>query len=443
MSRIVIIGNGISGITAARNIRKTSEHEITVISAESEHFFSRTALMYIYMGHMKYEHTKPYEDWFWEKNRINLVLDYVNQVDTKNKRLALNSGKSLDYDILIIACGSTFNKFGWPGQDLNGVTGMYSLQDLEKIEKYSADTGHAVIIGGGLIGIELAEMLRSRAIEVTFLIRETHFWDNILPQKEAQMIDRHLQEHHVGLLNETLLKEILADENGRVKAVITDKGQEIPCQLVGLTAGVKPNIEFLKGSGISTDRGVLVNEYFQTNVADVYAIGDCAQFTSPPAGRKPVEQVWYTGRMHGENVAHTICKNPIAYRPGPWFNSAKFMDIEYQVYGEVSNLPKENEEHFYWEHEDGKKSVRLVFNKNNDEIMGFNLMGIRYRHEVCERWIKEKRKIGFVMENLSEANFDPEFFDRYEKTIAETFNKNYPEKAVPIKKKGFFAQFFN
>jgi len=442
MSKIVIIGNGISGITAARNIRKSSEHEITVISAESEHFFSRTALMYIYMGHMKYEHTKPYEDWFWEKNRIDLVLDYVNQVDTTNKRLELKSGKTLAYDILIVACGSTFNKFGWPGQDLKGVSGMYSLQDLEKIEHFSTDTGHAVIIGGGLIGIELAEMLRSRNIEVTFLIRETHFWDNVLPQREAQMIDRHLKEHHVGLFHETQLKEIVGDANGRVRAVLTDKGQEIPCQMVGLTAGVRPNVGFLKDSGIDTDRGVLVNEYFQTNVPDVYAIGDCVQFISPPPGRNLIEQVWYTGRMHGENVAKTICKQPIAYRPGPWFNSAKFMDIEYQIYGEVSNQPKENETHFYWEHGDGKKAIRLVFDKQNDQIIGLNLMGIRYRHEVCERWLKEKRSIDFVMKNLSDANFDPEFFDRHERDITESFNKKYPEKAVPLNKKGLFARIF-
>ena len=86
---IAIIGNGISGITAARFIRKLSDHKITVISAETDHFFSRTALMYIYMGHMRYEDTKPYEDWFWDKNRINLLNAYVEKVDTQNKKLVL------------------------------------------------------------------------------------------------------------------------------------------------------------------------------------------------------------------------------------------------------------------------------------------------------------------------------------------------------------------
>ncbi len=87
--QIVIIGNGISGITCARNVRKQSNDEIIVISSETEHFYSRTALMYIYMGHMKYEHTKPYEDWFWEKNRIKLLKDHVISIDTKSKGLQL------------------------------------------------------------------------------------------------------------------------------------------------------------------------------------------------------------------------------------------------------------------------------------------------------------------------------------------------------------------
>ena len=86
---ILIIGNGIAGITCARIIRKQSNNDITVISSETEHFYSRTALMYIYMGHMKYEHTKPYEDWFWEKNRIQLVKDHVTSIDVKGKKVLL------------------------------------------------------------------------------------------------------------------------------------------------------------------------------------------------------------------------------------------------------------------------------------------------------------------------------------------------------------------
>ena len=440
MKNIVIIGNGISGITCARHIRKLSDHQITVISGETDHFFSRTAIMYIYMGHMTYQNTKPYEDWFWEKNRISLIRDYVEKVDAENKNLHLKSGNKIQYDVLVISCGSKSNKFGWPGQDLEGVQGLYSYQDLELMETNTRGIENAVIVGGGLIGVEMAEMLLSRKIPVTFLIREKEFWDIVLPQEEASMTSRHLVEHHIDLIKETELKEILPDERGSVRAVVTNKGEEISCQYVGLTVGVSPNIDFLKDSVIDTQRGILINEFFETNIQEVFAIGDCAQFRKPLHGRKPIEQIWYTGRMHGETLARTICGERTAYRPGPWFNSAKFFDIEYQVYGDVKNVPAEDEENFYWEHPHGKKSVRIVSEKEDHLVIGFNLMGIRYRHEVCDRWINEGRTIEYVLENLAEANFDPEFFTRHEPEIVEYYNQVHPGKPVNLKKrKGLLA----
>jgi NADH oxidase (H2O2-forming) len=436
---IAIIGNGISGITAARYIRKLSDSQITVISAETDHFFSRTALMYIYMGHMRYEDTKPYEDWFWDKNRIDLKKAYVEKVDTDNKILHFSQGDKMQYDKLIIASGSTSNKFGWPGQDLKRVHGMYSFQDLEAMEKYSPDLKKAVIVGGGLIGIEMAEMFHSRHIPVSFLVREKSFWDAALPYEESQMVTRHILENGIDLQLETELKEIVDDGNGEAKAVITNKGETIECGFVGLTAGVSPNIKFLKDSGIETQKGVLVNEYLETNIPDVYAIGDCAQAQTPLPGRRPVEAIWYTGRMMGETVAYTICKKRISYDPGIWFNSAKFFDIEYQVYGTVLANPPENHASIYWEHVDGRKSIRIVYDKETSVILGFNLMGVRYRHEVCKKWIKEKAPVETVLQNLGLANFDPEFYKEYEAEILNIYNRQSGKNLVLKKRRSLDA----
>jgi len=441
MQHIVIIGNGISGITTARHIRKKSDFRITVISSETDHFFSRTALMYIFMGHMKYEHTKPYEDWFWKKNKIELKRAFVEKVDSDAQTLYFSGGEQLVYDKLILATGSKPNKFGWPGQDLKGVQGLYSFQDLENMEAYTSGITNAVIVGGGLIGIEMAEMLLSRNIPVTFLVRETNFWDNILPKEEAEMIGRHIREHHIDLKLSTELKEIISDEDGRVKSIITGSGEEINCQFVGLTAGVAPNIDFLKSSNIEMARGILVDEYLKTSVDNVYALGDCAEFRIPIGERRPIEQVWYTGRMMGEALAETICNTDTAYKPGVWFNSAKFLDIEYQTYGWVWAQPKENEASFYWEHADGKKSFRVVFDNKTDQVLGINVFGLRLSHEVCDAWLKGKKSIQHVMENLKQANFDPEFFKRHETEIIENFNLSFPQQSIIIKKKKRFALF--
>lgn len=429
MEHIAIIGNGIAGVTAARHIRKLSDKKITIISSETDHFFSRTALMYIYMGHMKYEHTKPYEDWFWEKNRIELKKAWVSKVTPEENKLTFATGETMHYDQLIIATGSKPNKFGWPGQDLKGVQGLYSKQDLDLLEENAPNNKickRAVIVGGGLIGIELAEMLSTRKIPVTFLVREKDFWGNVLPKSDATLINNHIKEHHIDLRLGVNLKEILPDANGRARAVIiSETREEIPCDLVGLTAGVSPNIDFLKDSGIELGSGVKVNRFLETNFENVYALGDCAEQQEPTGERRSVEAVWYTGRMMGEVVAQTICGNKTAYKPGHWFNSAKFFDIEYQTYGWVFPQPREGENHFHWQHPDGKKCITINFNSQSRKFLGINTFGIRMRHEVFDRWLSEERTFDEVLENLEQAYFDPEFYKRYEKDIKQKYKTEH------------------
>lgn len=440
---IVILGNGIAGITTARYVRKFSDHRITVISAETDHFFSRTALMYIYMGHMKYSHTKPYEDWFWEKNRINLLRKQVSRLDTASKQLDFEDGGSITYDKLVLATGSEPNKFGWPGQDLKGVQGLYSFQDLQSMQAYSEGLKHAVIVGGGLIGIEMAEMFHTRHIPVTFLVRENSFWNHVLPPEESEMVNREIFNNGIDLQLATELKEILPDENGKARAVITSKGEEIACQFVGLTAGVHARTELARDTGIETGRGFLVNEFLETSVKDIFATGDCAELRNPGPGRRGVEAVWYTGKHMGPVLAKTLCGEPTVYQQKIWFNSAKFFDIEYQIYGTVPAKAQDGISHLYWEHEDGNKSIRIVYNNASREIVGFNLMGVRYRHEVCHAWLERKASIEEVLSNLSLANFDPEFFSQYEADVIATYNAQNPGSPIQLKSKKGLAGVFS
>ena len=422
---VAIIGNGIAGVTAARWLRKLDDNvRISLISAETDYFFSRTALMYIYMGHQRFVDTQPYEPNFWPKNRIDLVRQYVERVHTKEKQLQFGDGNRMNYDKLIIACGSKYNKFGWPGQDLERVRGMVSYQDLEYLEKHTPDINHAVVVGGGLIGIELAEMLHSRQIPVSLLIREESYWNNALPPEESRMISRHIKHHGIDLQENTELDEILDDGTGAAGAITTKSGGKIECQYVGLTAGVSPNIDFLRDAeGLELGRGIKVNNQLQTSLPDVYAIGDCAELLEAKAGRRNIEAIWYTGRMMGETVAYNILGKSVDYDPGIWFNSAKFLDIEYQVYGEVPAKGREGLATLYWEHPDGDKAVRINYEESDGTVCGFNLMGIRYRHEVCERWIQNGTHVEDVLQNLGLANFDPEFYKEYEQEVVNLYNQ--------------------
>ncbi len=423
-SPIIIIGNGIAGTTLARNIRKNSTHPILIISKESDYFFSRTALMYVYMGHLKWEHLEPFEKGFWKQNNINLLKAEVTQIKPQEKIIILANGQHLSYSSLVLATGSTPNKFGWKGQDLQGVQGLYTKQDLEQLTANTPNIKQAVVVGGGLIGIELAEMLHSRGIGVTFLVREDSFWSKVISPHEGDMIEKHILAHGIDLKMSTNLVEIVANEKGQATAVITDQGETLPCQMVGLTAGVRPNIDFLKNSDLEMNRGILVDQHLATNLPDIYAIGDCAELRAPLPHRNAIEAVWYVGRMMGETLAQSLTGNLSPYTPGHWFNSAKFFDIEYQTYGQISPLATQEENHFCWKHPEKNCMVRLAYHPKSRLFLGINTFGIRMRHEVFDQWLNDQATIETVMENLSQANFDPEFYTQYEpQIIAEWQNQ--------------------
>ena len=414
MSKVVIIGNGIAGITAARHIRKHSDDEIIVISAESKYFFSRTALMYVYMGHMKFEHTQPYENWFWRKNNIQLIQAYVTKINPEENMLTLQSGEIIPYNKLILALGSKPRAMPLDGTSLQGVQSLYSKQDLELMEKNSDGVKQAVVVGGGLIGIEMAEMLHSRGIHVTLVVREDSYWNMVLPKEESEMVNHHILSRGIDLRLSRTVDKITG--NTHVERITLSDGSLLPCQLLGITIGVQANIGLLQGSKIETNRGILVDGYLRTNVENIYAIGDCVELRHPQEGRRAIEPVWYTGRMMGETAAANICGEPQKYEPGIWFNSAKFVDLEYQTYGIVPSTPTSGYDSYYWQDKKHERSIRIVY-KNDKSICGIISMGIRLRHELIQEWIETGKTLEYALTHLADIDFDPEFYQKFEKQI--------------------------
>jgi NAD(P)H-nitrite reductase large subunit len=416
--KIVIIGNGIAGTTAAVNIAKQNKHSVVMISSESKYPYSRTALMYVYMGHLPLENTHLYPNDFWKEHNIVLMMDHVNSINTSGKFLILASGNVVNYDKLILATGSIPNKMNMEGGDLAGIQCLYSLSDLNKLE--NSKISNAVIVGGGLIGIELAEMLSSRGAKVTMLVREDSFWNAVLPKEESEMINRHILSHGIDLRLSTSLQTINGTK--KVESVTTDKNETLQCDFIGITIGVSPNTQITINTDIEKNRGILVDEYLETNHKDIFAIGDCVEIRNPQEGRRAIESVWYTGKMMGELVCNNLESKLKTYAPGLWYNSAKFFDIEYQVYGYVPNKTEKNIKSIFWQDQSQKKSIRIVYEELSTKVIGFNLMGIRYRQEVCEKFIKDGFTIEEVLKQLALANFDPEFYNSYEQNLIDKYN---------------------
>ncbi len=409
MAGFVIIGNGIAGATAAIRLRELTEEPITMISSETRHFYSRTALMYIFMGQLRYKDTKPYEDDFWQQQKIDLVYDHATEIDPDSQTIKMKDGKQLKYDSLLLATGSVSRKGNWKGENLHGIHNLYNIQDLKKIESATNGITHAVVAGGGLIGIELCEMLHYKGIHVTFLVRESFFMGNLLSEQESQIIEDHIRSFGIELMKNCEVSSFRGDQKQNLRSVELSNGQVIDTQFAGITIGVEPNISLLKGTSIQTNRGIQVDEHLRTNVEGIFAAGDCAELISPMKGRKAIEPVWYTGKLMGEIAARNMTGLKTAYDPGHWFNSAKFFHLEYQVYGWIPSSDAVGHSSFFWKTKDSKRCIKAHYNSATGIVTGCNFIGLRARQAVCEDAFNQGIHIDEFIKNIDRVLFDQEF----------------------------------
>jgi NADPH-dependent 2,4-dienoyl-CoA reductase/sulfur reductase-like enzyme len=406
----VIIGNGVAGAAAAMTLRKRDRKaKITLISGESDYFFSRTALMYAFMDRMTLRDLEPFERNVWDKQGIRRVRSWVADIDAARSAITLESGESISYDRLLLATGSRPNRPSWEGLDnvRDGLVHFVSLQDLEACERLTKPGGRAIVVGGGLIGVELVECLAHHGLDVTFLILEPWYWPVAMATDEGEMISAHIRKHGVHVMHNEEIVRVTTAGGGRVQSVTTRSGKTLECGLLGVAIGVHPAVEWL--AGITTPprigRGIEAQPDFSTSLPNVWAAGDCAEIVRPGA-RPLIEQIWYSAKRQGELAALSMAGDRIAYDPPIFYNSSKFFEIEYTTVGMVNNAPG-GSRHFYTRIPGKDVSVRVV--ESGGAVIGFNMLGSRWNHNFFERWIAERRSLDYVMEHLREAQFDVEF----------------------------------
>jgi NADPH-dependent 2,4-dienoyl-CoA reductase/sulfur reductase-like enzyme len=423
---VVLLGNGIAALTAAQTLRSLRpDWRITMVGGESSYPYSRPALMYIHMGHLRYADTKLHEDAWYEDRRIERVRAWVTGLDPAARRLEMHGGGTVPFDRLLVATGSRTRPLGIPGEDLEGVQGLIGLMDLARLRENTRDARRAVIIGGGLIGIELAEMLRFQGIAVTMLVRESGYWGSVLPPEESSLVNEVVAAHGIELRLSTEAARIEGDGRGRVAAVVTTAGERIACELVGVTAGVVPNVAVVRAGGLACDEGVLVDAGLRTGVDGILAAGDCAQIRAD--GSDHVQKVWYSARRQGEVAGRVLAGEEARYQPGIWFNSAKFLSLEYQTYGRADRTHAARGS-LVWVDRARRQAVRVVH--EDGRVVGFNFLGLRFRHRVCEAWIEEGAAVRTVLDDLDRGWFDPELFPRRSGEIADALRARWREAAA-------------
>lgn len=409
--RIVIIGNGVAGITCARHARRrAADAHITVIGDETPYFFSRTALMYAFTNAMGRRDLEPYERSEYRRQRLDLVHSRAVRVDTAARVVHTADGHAFPWDRLVLAVGAQPRRGTWPGLDScpEGVLHFVSMGDLDRWEALAPTTRNAVVVGGGLIGIELVECLVHHRIRTAFLLRDPWYWPVALGREESAIVTRALTAHGVEVLTNENIARVEPDSNGRVATIHTTSGRALPAQVLGVCIGVEPALSRLPEFDVApqTDRGVLVDSRFRTSLEHVYAIGDCAELRDD-AGTTRVETLWYTAKRHGELLGqHGLFGDSVHHVPPVFFNSSKFLNIEYTTVGVTQDAPAGTPSIRL--HDDARGvSVRIVH--DGRRVLGLNGLGSRWDHSVWTQWVHEERAPDWVERHLAASQYDHEF----------------------------------
>ena len=413
-----ILGNGVCGMEAALLLRRREpKARISIVSDEHDHFYSRPALMYVFAGQMSLRDIEPYDRRLYERMGFERVKRRVSTLDASARRLVFEGGGELAYDRLLLAVGSKGRPAPWPGSQGRGLHCFVTLGDLAGLDREACRGMRAAVVGGGLIGVEVAEILLNRGLTVSFVIRENWYFPLALDSREAALVAEHMRSHGCDVRLGTSVAEVLRGSDGAIRALrLEGSGEEIPCDLVVSAIGVVPNTGFLEASGLTFSKGgaIEVDDGLRTNLPDVWAAGDCANVTWADGSRRP-EQLWYTARDQGRAAAASMLGDDVAYRRGTWYNSAKFFDLEYTTAGWVpallnwDNTPLHPgpDVRDWFQSVPGRCASQRIVTKG-DRVVGFNMLGGRWNHVPLMKWIEERRGLPWVLEHLGEAQFDEE-----------------------------------
>ena len=361
--RIVIIGNGVAGVTAAETIRAADKNcEIGIISDEKYPFYSRPRLIELLAKKATIEQITIHAQSWYAKNNIQLELySRIAGIDIKSKKVNNISGKEFTYDKLVIAAGASSLVPPVPGIDAENIFTLRTIDDAEKIKIIASNRKEAMVIGGGLLGIEVANSLSLLGVRAQVL----EVFDRLLP--------RQLDDESSGIIKKLLGKKGLTflvgrkiqsiqRKNGGLRIMCSD-GKETVADFIVISAGIQPNISVIDGTSIKRNRGIVVDDCMRTSVQDIYACGDVAEYD------RCIYGLWQPAREQG-----AVCGNHILGRENAFTGTVlsarlKVAGIELASIGEI-------------EHKEG---VREIVEK--DEASGM------YK----KLFIKDKKLLGAIL----------------------------------------------
>ena len=392
----VIIGAGPAGVIAAETLRAADERaSVTVVGDEPEPPYSRMAIPYLLTGGIGEEGTHlRHRPGHYDALAVDVLKDRVTQVHVKDRRVALESGGTLDYDRLLIASGSHAVRPPITGMDLPGVENCWTLADARRIAEGTGKGARVVLMGAGFIGCIVLEALAKRGVALTVIEMGERMLPRMMDDVGGDMIARWCEAKGVRVLTGVRVDAVVSG-NG-VLALSLDNGESLPADLVVCATGVSPNVDFLTATGIDMEDGVLVDAYLQSSVSGIYAAGDVAQGPDFSTGLRQVHAIQPTASEHGRIAALNMAGRPTRYRGSLSMNVLNTLGLISSSFG-------------LWMGAEGGESARaadperfryLRLEFDEDRLVGALALGLTQHVGVIRGLIQTRVRLGNWKERL-------------------------------------------
>ncbi len=384
--KYVIIGAGPAGVVAAETLRKQDpSSEITMISGEGASPHSRMAIPYFLTG--KIEESGTYlrkTDGYFNDCGIKVVDDRVSSVDVKAQNISLEGGSKVEYDKLLVASGARPIKPPVPGLDRPGIYHCWTLEDSKNIVQRAAPGSDVVLMGAGFIGCIILESLLERGVNLTVIEAEDRMVPRMMNQMAGGMIKSWCIDKGVNVLTST--RATAVDEVGGKFSVSVDKGDAVSADLVVVATGVKSNIEFLDGTGIKMEDGIIIDDCFRSSVENIYAAGDCAKGREYGGDTWTMHAIQPTATEHGRIAAINMAGTEVHYQGSLSMNVLDTAGLISASFGQWDGVGGDFAEVV---DEERYRYLRLEF--KGDALVGALSLG-RTEHIGCIRGLIQGRK---------------------------------------------------
>ena len=403
----LIIGISAAGIAAIESIRSLDKKaKIVAVTEESyPHLYSRCLLSYYVAGDIPEEKIKYREDDFFRENNVEVIFGKkVEKVVPEENKVVLSTKEEISYDKLLIATGARSKMEEIPGKEHSSVLGLRNIEDAKKIISILPTCKEAVILGGGLIGLRAAYALSKHGVKVSVVVKSPHILSQIVAQEEAVIIQRHVAAHGINILTGLAAKEILlADSKDLVVAL--ENNERLKAQIVIIGKGVQPNIELVRDTGIKVNHGIVVNEYLQTTVDNIYAAGDVAEYYDIATGEFTINALWPNAVIQGKIAGINMVEgNKREYEGSLASNSIEFFGLPLISCGVTKATPKMKNIEIITKKDDRKNWYKKIVLRD-DVIVGFVLIGKIESAGIYRELVRKKINISSIKHYIGAENF--------------------------------------